>query len=82
MFERINIVKAMINELSNSENKNTEIIRKYLILNEALCNEVLYTDPKYKESSIILTHIFKNLTLNLGKEITNVIFERSNVNNE
>ena len=57
----------MINELNNKG--SFEDIKIYMKINKSLCNDVLYKDSKYKESTIILTHIFNNIMTNFCKEV-------------
>ena len=65
--KRIDVVNIILNEIK--DNKNLEKEKLYMQMHDSLCNEVLYTSSKYKESTIILTHIFNNLMNDFVKEV-------------
>lgn len=68
MIDEIDITSLMICEIKNNYPKLNEE-RIFMEINKNLCNSVLYNDPKFKESSIILTHIFKNLIATFVREV-------------
>ena len=41
----------------------------FMDFNRGLCNNALYSDPKYKESAIILSHIINDLMVDFLKEV-------------
>lgn len=68
MIIKFDITQFMIDEIDvNYQHLNEEKI--FMKLNKNLCNGVLYSDPKFKDSTIILTHIFKNLMLDFVREV-------------
>ena len=69
--KRIDIVNIILNEIKNKEKLKEESI--YMEMHESLCNEVLYTNTRYKESAIILTSIFNNLMSDFIKEVYDCI---------
>ena len=73
-MNKIDIVSLMIKELDQYPS-NQDKIKLYMDYHKSLCNDVLYTSPKYKDSAIILTNIFKTLMADLCKEITNYLNE-------
>ncbi len=64
----------MIKELDQYTG-NQDKIKLYMDYHKSLCNDVLYTSSKYKDSAIILTSIFRTLMSDLCKEITNYLNE-------
>ncbi len=69
MITKFDITQFMIDEIDvNYQHLNEEKI--FMKLNKNLCNGVLYNDPKFKDSTIILTHIFKNLMLDFVREVS------------
>ncbi len=69
MINKLDMASLIICELKNNYPKLTEE-RIFMEINKSLCNGVLYNDPKFKESTIILTHVFKNLMTDFVKEVT------------
>lgn len=81
MINKLDITEFIISEIKKDYNHlNEELI--FLELNRNLCNNVLYNDPKFKESSIILTHIFKNLMMDFIKEVSMRVNEEGPYKNE
>lgn len=72
---KIDIVELMIKEIGEKYPEKLEREKFYLEMHKRLCNDVLYSDPKYKENTIILTNIFRNLMMDLCKEVTNYLNE-------
>lgn len=73
MEYKLNIAEIILKELERSSSNNHKKIKSFLHFNNKLCNDVLYTDSRYKESVIILTHIFRNLTNDFCKQITDCV---------
>lgn len=73
-MDKIDIISLMIKELDQYPG-NHDKIKLYMDYHRNLCNDVLYTSSKYKESTIILTNIFRTLMSDLCKEITNCLNE-------
>ena len=67
--KKIDFATIFINEIERREMKNLNKEEIYMKLNKSVCNNVLYTDSRYKESTIILTHIFNNLMIDFIKEV-------------
>lgn len=81
MINKLDITEFIISEIKKNYNHlNEELI--FLELNRNLCNSVLYNDPKFKESTIILTHIFKNLMMDFIKEVSMRVNEKGPYKNE
>lgn len=81
MINNLDITEFIISEIKKNYNHlNEELI--FLELNRNLCNSVLYNDPKFKESAIILTHIFKNLMMDFIREVSMRVNEEGTYKNE
>lgn len=81
MISKIDISEIIINEINNNYS-NLEEVKEYIKLHKNLCNDVLYSDYKYKESVMILSHIFKNIMTDFCKEVTNCINKEGAYRNE
>lgn len=81
MINKIDIAEIIINEINNNYG-NLEEVKLYIKLHKNLCNDVLYSDDKYKESVMILSHIFKNIMTDFCKEVTNCINKEGVYKNE
>ena len=68
-MERINMITLMIEELDNKKSENAEMIKLFMEFNSHLCNDVLYTDSRYKDTTIIITNMFKKLMIDFCKEV-------------
>ena len=77
---KINIVSIIIEQIKNNEKLNNEKI--FMLMHENLCNDVLYNDPKYKESVIIVTHILNNLISDFTKEVHSCVNKEGVYGNE
>lgn len=71
--KKIDFVTIFINEIERREMKKLKKEKIYMEMHKSLCNDVLYTDSKYKESTIILTHIFNNLMIDFIKEVNDCV---------
>lgn len=80
--KKIDFATIFINEIERREMKNLNKEEIYMKLNKSLCNNVLYTDSRYKESTIILTHIFNNLMIDFIKEVNDCINKTEAYKNE
>ncbi len=68
MITKFDITEFMIIQIKQSyQHLNEE--RIFMELNKNLCNSVLYNDPKFKESTIIISHILKNLMRDFVREV-------------
>ncbi len=81
MINKMDIAEIIINEISDNYS-NLEEVKLYIKLHKNLCNDFLYSDNKYKESVIILSHIFKNVMTDFCKEVTNCINKEGVYKNE
>lgn len=79
-MNKIDIIELMIKEIENYTGNDR--IKMYMTLHKGLCNDVLYSDRKYKESAIILTNIFRNLMRDFCKEVTDYLNEEGAYNHE
>lgn len=70
---KIDIVEFMITEINNKYPNKLNEEKVFMTLNKSLCNDVLYNDSRYKESTIILTNIFRNLMTDFCKEVNDCI---------
>lgn len=69
MITKFDITEFMIMEIKNNyQHLNKEKI--FMELNKNLCNSILYNDPKFKESTIIVSHILKNLMVDFIREVS------------
>lgn len=73
MIEKLDITGFIINEINRNNPEKLNEEKLFMKLNKNLCNDVLYSDSKYKESTIILTHIFKNLMIDFIKEVNDCV---------
>lgn len=71
--KKIDFATMFINEIERRKMKKLCKEKIFLELNKSLCNNVLYTDSKYKESTIILTHIFNDLMIDFMKEVNDCV---------
>ncbi len=69
MITKFDITEFMIMEIKNNYQHLKEE-RIFMELNKSLCNSVLYNDPKFKESTTIVSHILKNLMMDFIREVT------------
>lgn len=81
MIDKIDLAEIIINEINNKYS-NLDEIKLYIKIHKNLCNDVLYNNDKYKESVIILSHIFKNIMTDFCKEVTNCINKEGAYRNE
>lgn len=79
---RLDLVQFMINEINNKYPDKLIEEKIFMSLNKSLCNDVLYQDDKYKESTIILTNIFRNLMTDFCKEVNNCVNKEGAYKNE
>jgi len=82
MIDKIDISSIIINEIDRFNNKKLEQEKFFIQMHKTLCNDVLYTDSKYKESTIILTHIFRNLMMDFCKEVSEYVNNEGVYKNE
>ena len=80
--KKIDFATMFINEIERRKMKKLCKEKIFLELNKSLCNNVLYTDSKYKESTIILTHIFNDLMIDFIKEVNNCVNKEGAYKNE
>lgn len=80
--KKIDFVTIFINEIERRKIKKLNKEKIYMELNKSLCNNVLYTDSRYKESTIILTHIFNNLMIDFIKEVNDCVNKTGAYKNE
>lgn len=80
--KKIDFAKMFINEIERREMKQLSKEKTFIEMNTSLCNNVLYTDSRYKESSIILTHIFNNLMIDFIKEVNDCVNDMGVYKNE
>ena len=80
--KKIDFATIFINEIERREMKKLNKEKDFMKINKSLCNNVLYTDSKYKESTIILTHIFNNLMIDFIKEVNNCVNKEGAYKNE
>ena len=71
--KKIDFATMFINEIERRKMKKLNKEKIFIDFNKSLCNNVLYTDSKYKESTIILTHIFNNLMFDFIKEVNDFV---------
>ena len=71
--KKIDFATMFINEIERRKMKKLNKEKIFIDFNKSLCNNVLYTDSKYKESTIILTHIFNNLMVDFIKEVNDCV---------
>ena len=81
-MKKIDIIEVIINEINRDNNKKLEEEKLFMKMNRSLCNDVLYNDNKYKESTIIMTNIFKNIMTDFIKEVNNYINKAGVYKNE
>lgn len=79
---KIDIVEFMITEINNKYPNKLNEEKVFMMLNKTLYNDVLYSDSRYKESTIILTNIFRNLMLDFCKEVNDYINKEGVYKNE
>ena len=77
---KIDIAEIMMGKIK--ENKSLECELLFMKMNKHLCNDVLYTDKKYKESTIIMTHIFNNLMCSFIREVSDCVNKRGAYNHD
>lgn len=70
---KIDIVGIFINEIERKNKTHLQEEKLFMEMKKNMCNDVLYTDNKYKESAIILTHIFNNLMIDFVKEVSDCV---------
>ncbi len=80
--KKIDFATIFINEIERREMKKLNKEKIFMEMNKSLCNNVLYTDTKYKESTIILTHIFNDLMIDFIKEVNNCVNKEGAYKNE
>ncbi len=80
--KKIDFATIFINEIERREMKKLNKEKMFMEMNKSLCNNVLYTDTKYKESTIILTHIFNDLMIDFIKEVNNCVNKEGAYKNE
>ena len=71
--KKIDFATMFINEIERRKMKKLNKEKIFIDFNKSLCNNVLYTDSKYKESTIILTHIFNDLMIDFMKEVNDCV---------
>ena len=71
--KKIDFATMFINEIERRKMKKLNKEKIFIDFNKSLCNNVLYTDSKYKESTIILNHIFNNLMVDFIKEVNDCV---------
>ncbi len=81
-MKKIDIIELMMKEIPDTGSTQLAKIKLYMKLHKGLCNDVLYTDYKYKDSTIILTNIFNNLMSDFCKEVTDYLNEEGVYNHE
>lgn len=74
-MNKIDLTEMMIKEITDKYPEKLDKVKSYLSMHKGLCNDVLYTDLKYKESTIILTNIFRSLMMDFCKEVTDYLNE-------
>jgi len=77
---KIDFIDMLLIELENRinidpENEMLHKIKIYMESHKGRCLDYLYTNSKYKESALILTHIFKNIFTDISKDITEVMIK-------
>ena len=80
--KRIDIVEMIINEINNRNYDHLNEEKLFLEMNKSLCNNVLYQDKKFKDNTIILTNIFRNIFSDMIKEVNNCINKEGVYKNE
>ena len=78
---KIDIVDMLLIELEkriniDPENELLHKIKIYLYSHKSRCLDYLYMNSKYKESTLILTHIFKNIFTDISKDIAEVMIKQ------
>ena len=71
--KKVDVVTVFINEIERRDMKKLKKEKAFMEMNKSLCNNVLYTDSRYKESTIILTHILNNLMVDFIKEVNDCV---------
>lgn len=82
MINKIDIAGFIINEIERNNLEKFDEEELFIKLNKNLCNDVLYNDLKYKESTIIVSHILKNLMIDFLKEVNNCVKKEGAYKNE
>lgn len=73
MFDEFDIIGLIIKELDKSDKLIHHKIKQYMMDNWYTCDDIIHNSPKFKESTIIVSHILKNISCDLTKEISNII---------
>lgn len=73
MENKIDLVSIFLSITTQMNNNKLAEEKLFMQMNKSLCNDVLYNDPKYKESAIILTHIINDLMRDFVKEVNNCV---------
>ena len=74
MEEEIDIMKIIIEKMPEKTEEQKRI-KFYMLNHKSNCNSFLY--EKYKKETTFLNTIIKSLMFDLGREITNIIYEDS-----
>jgi hypothetical protein len=82
MINKLDIAGFIINEIERNNLEKFDEEELFIKLNKNLCNDVLYSDLKYKESTIIVSHILKNLMIDFLKEVNNCVKKEGAYKNE
>lgn len=81
-MNNLDLTEFMIKKLETSDSKEKKELIAYMSFHKSLCNEVLYSDKKYKETAIIITHLFNNLFSDFCKEVINCVYQEGVYKNE
>ena len=81
-MNKLDLTEFMITKLETMDTKEKEELITYMNFHKSLCNNVLYDDQKYKETAIIITHLFNNLFSDFCREVINCIYQEGVYKNE
>ncbi len=81
-MNNLDLTEFMIKKLETSDSKEKKELIAYMSFHKSLCNEVIYSDKKYKGTAIIITHLFNNLFSDFCKEVINCVRQEGAYKNE
>jgi len=79
---RINIIDFILMEIERNYKNKLIDEKTFMVINKKICNDVIYEDKKFKDSAIIMTHIFKNLMIDFCNEVNKCVNKEGVYKNE
>lgn len=80
--KKVDIVNIFINEINRRKIKKHKKEKVFMDFNRSLCNNTLYSNHKYRESAIILSHIINDLMVEFLKEVYECVNQEGVFENE